>query len=807
MTYHLRPLYKSPYNAGMSPAIHPMYRFGEYEVDTRARTLKRGNTAVILSRRSFDLLLYFVQNSGRVLSKDELLKNIWPDTFVDENSLAKSISVLRKALDESPLESNLVVTVPGRGYQFAGAVELSGPAAVIEYEEPLTRDVGLSPSGSAAAVGVVVQQRTITTRVDEEQFGRRRALPIGWFALGTGVLAFATLVGIGGYLLWRHFHPKVLSASVVLAEFANSTGDKDFDYALNRAFQIELEQSPFLEILPRAAVQETLEQMQHQANEALTTQLAREVCERNNGQAVLEGSISNFDGKYLLLVNATSCVSGKSLAGYKQLVSAKSDVLPALDAAAQRMRKQLGESSASLERFQTPIEQATTSSLDALRAYTQALESGDRGDFASEQALFKRAIALDPNFASAYRGLSVSYHSRQDLVQATSTIQKAYALRGGTTERERLNIEIAYNSYGTWDWEAAVASMRLYNQVYPNDAANWVGLSLMYSALGEYAQAIDAGEHALRIAPHSGRGAEVLARAYVRANRFGDAKKMAETALADGKDRWGMHRLLFQIAYVERDTARMKTESEWGYSHGLMGQALAEVGFVAASEGKVHEAMDDFTRAREEAIRSNDADFADDATMFLAGILEQYGFPTEAASTLRQMGSDAYDPGTTALFKAELGDLGPAQRVIAQNALSHTTKTLSVYFDRPMLQALLDLKTRKSAEAVKELEPSQKYQMRDYGVPILRARAETDAGMFDKAADDYRLVLANPGLDPVWPGHTLTHLYLARVLVRQNKLDEARAEYRALLEIWKDADPQVPLVLQAKEEYAKLQAH
>jgi len=182
MTYHLRPLYKSPYNAGMSPAIHPMYRFGEYEVDTRARTLKRGNTAVILSRRSFDLLLYFVQNSGRVLSKDELLKNIWPDTFVDENSLAKSISVLRKALDESPLESNLVVTVPGRGYQFAGAVELSGPAAVIEYEEPLTRDVGLSPSGSAAlqrgwtrnSLGGGALCRSVGSRLAQESWRLRR---------------------------------------------------------------------------------------------------------------------------------------------------------------------------------------------------------------------------------------------------------------------------------------------------------------------------------------------------------------------------------------------------------------------------------------------------------------------------------------------------------------------------------------------------------------------------------------------------------------------------------------------------------
>jgi eukaryotic-like serine/threonine-protein kinase len=780
----------------MSLTTHPMYRFRDFEVDPLARTLKRGDTTVSLSRRSFDLLLYFVQNSGRVLGKEELLKNIWPDTFVDENSLAKGISVLRKALDENPLESTLVVTVPGRGYQFAGVVELAGPPVASENGE-------LSVNGGTGAIGVMVRQRTITTRIDEEQIVRRSAWP-GWLGFGVGALVIVLAGGVG-YMLWRHLHPTPHSAAVVLAEFENTTGDKDFDYALGRAFQIELEQSPFLDILPRATVRETLSQMHHGADETLTPDLAREVCERNNAQAVLGGSISSFDGKYLLLVNATSCVSGKSLAGYKQLVSSRSDVLHALDTAAGRVRKQLGESSASLERFQTPIAQATTSSLEALRAYTQALDSSDRGDIATEQALFKRAIALDPNFASAYMGLGRSFHSREDLVQAVSLINKAYELRAGTTERERLNIEIAYNTFGSSDWEAAVNSMRVYNQIYPNDAENWIGLSFMYSQLGEYAPAIEAGEQALRLAPHSGMGTEVLARAYMRANRFADAKRVAEKAIAEGKDRWGTHRILFQIAYAEQDAARMKSESEWGFTHGVMGQALLHLGFVAASRGEIREAVDYFARARQEAIRSGDTDFAENALMYLAGIQEQYGYPREAAFTLKQMQSDAYDPGTTAEFKAELGDISAAQREIARMEGDQNTNTMTIYFDLPMLRAMVDLKTNRPAEAVKDLEPSQKYQMRDYGVPFMRARAEAESGMFDEAAADYRLILANPGLDPIWPGHSLAHLYLARVLARQKKLDDARAEYRTLLAIWKNADPQVPLLIQAKQELAKLQ--
>lgn len=781
----------------MPPVLRPIYRFREFEVDSLARTLRRGNKTIGLSRRSFDLLLYFVQNSGKILSKEELLRNIWPDTFVDENSLAKGISVLRKALDENPLESELVVTVPGRGYQFGGMVELAGPPVEVEHGE-------LATSDGAGPIGVMVRHRTITTRIDEELIGSRSTWPSRWLGFGAGAL-IVVLAGCAGYLLWRHFHPAPRSAAVVLAEFENTTGDKDFDAALTRAFQIELEQSPFLNVLSRPIVRETLAQMHHGADETLTPDLAREVCERNNAQAMLGGSISRFDGKYLLLVNATSCVSGRSVAGYKQLVRSKSDVLHAVDTAAGHVRKQLGESSASLEQFQTPIAQATTSSLEALRAYTQALDSSDRGDISAEQALFERAIDLDPKFASAYLGLGRSYHSRQDLLQAVSMVKKAYELRAGTTERERLSIEIAYNTFGASDWEAAVSSMRLYNQIYPNDAENWISLSYMYSQLGEYAQAIDAGEHALRIAPHSGRGAEVLARAYMRANRFTDAKRVAEAAIGEGRDRWGTHVVLFQIAYAEQNAERMKSESEWGFRHGVMGQALVDLGFVAASRGKVRKASDDFSRAREEAIRSGDADFADDATMFLAGVLEQVGYPREAADTLKQMETDAYDPGTTAEFKAELGDMSAAQREIAQIESGPGSGTLPIYFDLPMLRATVDLKTNRPAEAVKDLEPAEKYQMRDYGVPFMRARAEAAAGMLNEAAADYRLMLANPGLDPIWPGHSLAHLFLARVLVKQKKFDEARAEYRAFADLWKDADSQVPLMVEAKQELAKLQ--
>jgi DNA-binding winged helix-turn-helix (wHTH) protein len=379
-----------------------VYRFGEFAVDPLARTLKREDAAVGLSRRSFDLLLYLVQNSGRILSKEELLKQIWPDTFVDENSLAKSVSVLRKALDDGGVERPFILTLPGRGYQFAAPVE-------IVYPPGETSSALASPVTEPQTIGILREQRTIRTNVTEVLREPTQVAPLRRIAVLLLSLILLAGVGGGGFLLWRHFHPAPLSASVVLADFENTTGDKDFDFALNRAFQIELEQSPFLDILTHASVRETLMQMQIKADAPLTPDLAREVCERNNAQAVLSGSISQFADKYLLIVSASSCVTGKSVAGYKQRVNTKGEVLGAVDAAAGHVRRQLGESAASLAKFQTPIAQATTGSLDALRAYTEALQAQDRGDSAAEQALFEKAISLDPNFASAYRGLRACY--------------------------------------------------------------------------------------------------------------------------------------------------------------------------------------------------------------------------------------------------------------------------------------------------------------------------------------------------------------------------------------------------------------
>ena len=753
-----------------------------------------------LNRRAFDVLLYFVQNPGRAISKDELLKSVWADATVDENSLAQSVSVLRKALEEKRGESGCIVTLPGRGYQFVSAVE------VIPEE-----DVRLVPAEATAVTapdrggaGLVFQKRTIRTSVVTEEreaiapprHANRRHVAVILLALAAASLA--------GYLSWRHFQPLPPPTMVVLADFENSTGDAEFDRFLNRALQIDLEQSPFLNLLSRSKIRETLAEMRRQPGEALTPALAREICERNNGQAMLRGTLSKLGASYLLLLDAEGCVSGERLGGYKAQVRSKEELLGALDTATGKVRQQLGESSASRERFRTPIAQATTSSLDALRAYSQAVDGLERGDFKNAEAMAKSAIALDPNFASAYRALATTYYNRHDPTQAAAYYQKAFDLRGPTTERERLSIEALYYGGGIRDYEEAARTFILLNRIYPNDAGKWGNLCNLYTQMGEYGLAIEAGRHALRLDPHSAYVAEVLARAYKRANAFAEAKTVANAAVAAGKDRFGTHSILFQIACAERDEARIKSEGEWGLSHQDVNAALDDLAMAAATGGRLREALDDFSRARTEALRNGDADYADAVLLDIADVLIKMEEPDRAAESLRQAKGDAGWTDTAAELRAVTGDLAPAQRLLAAANPVTERDTIHVYYTLPMVRATLLLIEHRPAEAVRALEPTRPYQLRDFEVLYLRARAEAEAGMLDAAARDLSLILSNQGVDPISPLYSLAHLRLARVLTRQKKPAQAREEYNAFFAAWKNADTDLPLLIQARREYAAL---
>jgi eukaryotic-like serine/threonine-protein kinase len=790
----------------MSLKNSDLLRFGEFRIDVPARSLLRESVAVPLNRRAFDVLLYLVQNPGRVVSKEELLKAIWPDAFVDESSLTKSISVLRKALRDESGENGFIVTLAGRGYQFVAPVESIGRS----LPAPATPDLAQEPwiaLENSRSTDVLVQERTLRTSIVTEEM-EHPALPAPRSSRAFGVLIFLAVAAaiVAGAVLWKRATAareiRGSPVSAVLADFENTTGESKFDHAVNQALLIDLEQSPYLQIVPRAKIQETLAEMQREKTEPLSPALAREVCERNNALVVLHGLISKFGEKYLVLLNADSCVSGKTLAGSKASADSEEEVLNALDKVASEVRRQLGESAASLDRYRIPIVQATTPSLDALRTYSEAQESFRRGDMKSTQTLLSRALGFDPNFASAYRILGLSYYNLFDFVRAAELFKKAFDLREHTTERERLSIETMYYGYSLNDFEEAVRRSRQFLQLYPDVADSWVTLCNLLTQLGQYPQAVDAGEHALRLDPHSGIASVELARAYLRANRFSDGKRTAQAAVAEGKDDSDIHSILFQIAFWENDAATMKSEGEWGLAHQHTNTSLYDLGFAAMARGRLREASDYFSRARTDSLQDGETEFANEVLLDSTSIWIELGEKAKAAANLKELRPEMGDPGDVAFLKASNGDTSSAKQFLASGAI-HPRDTIGSSVNLPILRAVVALKNHQPEAAIELLEPARPYQLRDYSVPYWRAQAETEARMLDAAAADYRLILDNPGVNPISPEYALAHLYLARVLKLQGKFEPARGEYRKFFDAWKDAD-RLTILQTAKEEFDKL---
>jgi tetratricopeptide (TPR) repeat protein len=384
-----------------------------------------------------------------------LLKEVWPDSFVEESNLSQNIFLLRKALGDTAENRQYIVTLPGRGYQFAASVH-----TVMQQGEVL-----------------VAHARTRTQIVIEENEPETdqalKTLPI---PLRPGVsrkfllsMAGVTVFAATSTFLFLRPGKKVLTEkdTVVLADFDNSTGDPVFDGTLRQGMGVQLEQSPFLSLIPDQRIQQTLKLMGQPVDARLTPTVAREVCERTASAAVLDGSIASLGSQYVLGLRATDCRTGKVLAEEQVQAARKEDVLNALGQVASRFRTRVGESLATVEKYDTPLAQATTSSLEALKAYSLGQERRAAGAVTAALPFFKRAVGLDPNFAMAYSAMGGIYSSHQEPERAAENIRKAYELRDKVSERERIAIEAAYFRFGTGELEKAAAAYELWQQTYP----------------------------------------------------------------------------------------------------------------------------------------------------------------------------------------------------------------------------------------------------------------------------------------------------------------------------------------------------
>jgi DNA-binding winged helix-turn-helix (wHTH) protein/Tfp pilus assembly protein PilF len=778
----------------MSLLHNDLYRFDDFELSRSRRTLLRNGQPVALLPKTFEVLCCLVGNPGRAVTKDEILKAVWPESFVEENNLTQHISLLRKALTD---RAGFIVTIPGRGYQFTAEVIASPPAAAATGE----LESAAGPQDGTEAASAEAGRQSRLTRF-------AHAVPRwAWISASAVLLAAAA---VGGSSAWRRWQHPPAMRRVLVAEFANSTGDATFDHTLKRALEIDLEQTPYIDVMSEREAMSTLELMGRGPDTVLSPNVARELCERSNRQVLLTGNILSIGREYLLTVEAADCASGRQLTAAKAEADSKEKVLAALDEVADRVRQGLGEPNKSMEGYQVRIMQATTASLDALRSYSIGQLMDAQGKNETETLPFyQRAVELDPQFAMAYGAMANEYYNLSEPDLAEQFYRKAFELSDRVSAREKLILAAHYYSDDRQDMEQGINTYRQWTATYPSDGAPWADLANDYTQIGQYAPAIAAGEQALTLEPERAMNYRVLVRALKRANRFNDARQVGAEAVQRGRDSADLHASLYEMAAISGDTRALAAETRWAASHDT-GWYRWYFPFLraeaAASAGKRAQADNLFHTAWETAKRENLLEAADRILIFQAMVERVYGLPAAARSSLSRLHDANADSADLAVERVELGDPAAAMRFVAAHSADAESGSLLASVDLPRVNASLAMARGRPLEALAALEPARPYEMAGYALPQAFAEAFLKAAQPDRAAAEYKIILDHPGVDPLSPLYPLAHLGLARAYRHANKTAQSHAEYERFLAAWKDADDEVPVLKQARTEYARLDA-
>jgi tetratricopeptide (TPR) repeat protein len=635
----------------------------------------------------------------------------------------------------------------------------------------------------------------------------RRAGPRG-LTLGLVVLA-AVVIGV---LVLRSRTPAAALTErdqVLLADFVNHTGDPVFDLTLREALAVQLSQSPFLAIVPEDRARETLRMMTRPPDERLTRQVAREVCERLGAKAMLEGQLAALGRSYVLTLEATDCGAGESLAREQAQVDSKERVLQALGRMATSMRAKLGESLATVGKFDVPIEQATTRSLDALKAYALGVAQRAKGDDIGAIPLLEHAVILDPAFASAHSALSAIYGSLGETQERASHARLAYDNRDHVTERERLFIEYQHHD-AIGDEPRAIEILEMWKQLYPRDYRAPNALAVSLNRLGQYDRAIEEAREAERRNPQHPFPRSNLAYAYRGANRFAEARRTAEEAIAQQTETLPLRRLLYQLALIEGDAALAEQTLEWGRGRprefdliGAQAQAVAYTGQLARARGLYQRAVE---MARRQGLGQVALGYAAQAAATEALYGNRREALRQARDVLRRDPSAAPRLRAAATLAAA-GAPDEAEREIAaaRNSAAQDTFLTMVYV--PIAEAVVQLVRGQQARALAALQPAEPYELGNVallGPVFLRGRARLQQGDAAGASLEFQTVLRHRGVDPFSPLHAVALLELARARARAGDTAGSRTDYDRFLELWAAADPELPLLVAARRERAAL---
>jgi tetratricopeptide (TPR) repeat protein/predicted Ser/Thr protein kinase len=686
----------------------------------------------------------------------------------------------------------------------------SGRSAVVAMEaEPVS-------ASSAAAASPTLAPPAIKAPTVSVAMAKTHAMR--WPTLG-GAAVVAVALGVGGWLYFaRRAHALTEKDTIVLADFANTTGDEVFEDTLKQALAVDLGQSPFLNILSEEKVRQTLQEMTRPSGERLTRDLAREVCQRAGSKAYLAGSIAALGTTYVIGLEALNCASGDVLAREQVTAAGKEQVLSALGQAAGKLRKEVGESLSSVQKLDVPLEQATTNSLEALKAYTLGLraqsEKGDVEDF----PFFKRAIELDPNFALAYDRLGVNYTNLHQPRLAADYLKKAYDLRDRVTEREKLHVSALYYTFATGELEKANQTYDLWIQVYPRDFTAYINLGSHYMILGQYEKAATETRESLRLEPNTVVGYENLGQIYLALNRFDEARTTTEEALARNLENIPLHMNLYALAFFQGNAPAMKQQQDWAIGKlGAEDWMLSLESDTEAWSGRLGRARELSRQAIESARRNDEKESA--ALWQTNAAIREGLFGNRDVSRQNAAAAVALAPGSrdveaqAALAYALAGDAAHAKSLADDLAKRFPQDTVVQSVWLPTIRALIELSRKNPARSIELLQAAAHYELGMLAAsapnsclyPVYaRAEAYLSAQQGLAAVAEFQKILDHRGL--LWNCATgaLAHLGFARAYVLQGDTAKAKAAYQDFLTLWKDTDPDIPIFVAAKSEYAKL---
>lgn len=780
-----------------TPQAMRRVRFGPFEVNLTTGELRKNGVRLRLQEQPFQVLKMLLTRPTELVTREEIRQSLWPSgTFVDfDNGLNTAINRLREALGDSAEDPKLIETLPRRGYRFIGALE------------------GMSAPELEAA------QSSAPCPISAAPTMQARLRPYKWAVIIGAALAFIGLA-IGGWLYnSRRTHVLSETDTAIIADFSNSTGDPVFDDTLKQALTVSLRQSPFLSVLSDERIGATLRLMTRPTSTLLTPDVAREVCQRAGSKVYVAGSIANIGNEYVLGLRAVNCQSGDTLALKQVQAAGKEKVLDALGGAATKLRTELGESLSSVQKFDTPIEQATTPSFEALKAYSLGSKNWNENGEIQAIPFFRQAIELDPNFAMAYAYLGLVYSSLGEDSKSVENLSKAFQLRDRVTESEKFLISAQYYLAVTGEMEKGIQVRELWAQTYPRDARAHLSLGSVYGNLGQYEKAVVETRKCLGLEPDNTICGSNLMQFYTLLNRLDEARATYQEAIRRNPDYEDLHACLYVHAFLQRDTAEMERQAKWAADKpGVEDVLLSLQSDTEAFSGRLRSAREFSNRAVESARRSNRKEAGAEWQMNDAIREAEFGNLARAAEqtdSVLSLASTRSVQILAALALARAGDSTRAETMADKLQKTFPSDTLINNYWLPTIRATVQINRIEPSKAIEFLKAAAPYEQGlvpptpEFGAPLypiyVRGQAYLLLHQGAEAAAEFQRFLDHRTLGANNPLFVLAHLGLARAYAMQGNAAKAKAAYQDFLTPWKGADPDIPILIAAKSEYAKLQ--